>query len=110
IAKAVAGDRVIISRNKRNLGLMPNFNRCIELARGNLVHILHSDDYVEPTFYHVIADFAARYPDCAFLASRGFIVDQEEVIVGVSPRVVWIENPTRDGTPMLRTQFSMPPG
>jgi glycosyltransferase involved in cell wall biosynthesis len=111
VVRAIAGDRVTISRNPRNLGLMPNFNRCIERARGHLIQILHSDDWVAPTFYVVLGELAARHPDCAFLASRGFYVDEEEIITGVSPRAKWMEAPTRDVTPMLGPQnFFLPAG
>ncbi|HTV30234.1 MAG TPA: glycosyltransferase [Xanthobacteraceae bacterium] len=105
VVSAVAGDRITFTRNSQNLGLMRNFNRCIERAHGNLIHILHSDDYVEPTFYSVIGDLAERYPNCGFLATRVFFVDESEVIIGVTPRVKWMENPTWDVTPMLSTQY-----
>jgi glycosyltransferase involved in cell wall biosynthesis len=104
MVRALAGDRVMITRNPQNLGMIRNWNRCIERARGYLVHILHSDDYIEPTFYSVIGDLAVRHRDCAFLATRAFFVDETEVIVGVTDRIRWIENPTHDVTPMLSTQ------
>src|SRR5437764_10521408 len=100
VVRAIAGGRVGVSRNSQNLGLMRNLNRCIERARGHLVHILHSDDYVEQTFYSVIGDLAARHADCAFLASRVFDVSETGVIIGVSHRVKWMETPTRHVTPM----------
>src|SRR5207237_1950596 len=46
VVHTTTGDRVAVIRNSLNLGLMRNLNRCIERARGHLVHILHSDDYV----------------------------------------------------------------
>ncbi|MGA8728196.1 MAG: glycosyltransferase [Terracidiphilus sp.] len=110
IVRRLAGDRVTITRNPQNLGLMRNFNRCIERANGHLVYILHSDDYVEPKFYSIIGDLAARYPDCGVLASRVFFVDEAEVITGVSPRANWMENPTHDVTPMLRGLYHYCPG
>jgi glycosyltransferase involved in cell wall biosynthesis len=110
VVRAIAGDRVTITRNAENLGLMKNLNKCIERAGGHLIHILHSDDYVEPTFYSVLGDLAARYPDCAFLASRVFYVDEAEVIAGVSRRVKWMESPTRDVAAMLSTQYFECPG
>ena len=110
VVRAVAGDRVTINRNPQNLGLMRNFNRCIELSRGHLVHILHSDDYVEPAFYSVLGNLAEKHPDCAVLASRVFFVDEAEVITGVSLRANWMENPTHDVTPMLHTLYHYCPG
>ncbi len=110
VVRALVGDRVTITRNPRNLGLMANLNRCIERANGYLVHILHSDDYVEPTFYSVLGGLAERYPNCAFLASRAFFVDEEGVIAGVTSRVKCMEYPTRDVTAMLSTQYLQCPG
>src|ERR1035441_1648128 len=51
IVRRVAGHRVSFFRNPRNIGLMPNFNNCVERARGHWVHILHTDDFVYPGFY-----------------------------------------------------------
>src|ERR1019366_10494544 len=51
IVRRVAGHRVSFFRNPRNLGLMPNFNNCIERSQGQWVHILHTDDFVYPGFY-----------------------------------------------------------
>jgi glycosyltransferase involved in cell wall biosynthesis len=47
----VAGNRVAVHREPRNNGLAGNWNRCIERARGEWVHILHQDDFVLPGFY-----------------------------------------------------------
>jgi len=110
VVKTIAGDRITFTRNAQNVGLMGNFNRCIERSRGHLIQILHSDDYVEPTFYSAISNLAVRNPDCGFLASRVFVVDETEVIIEVSRRVKWMENPTHDVTPMLQTQYFLFPG
>jgi hypothetical protein len=42
VVRRVAGGRVSFSRNLRNLGLIPNFNNCVQRARGYWVHILHT--------------------------------------------------------------------
>jgi glycosyltransferase involved in cell wall biosynthesis len=51
LVKKIAGDRVAVYREEKNLGLAGIMNRCIELARGRWVHILHQDDAVQPGFY-----------------------------------------------------------
>lgn len=51
LVRKVAGDRVTVHREERNLGLAGIWNRCIERARGAWVHILHQDDLVMPGFY-----------------------------------------------------------
>jgi hypothetical protein len=51
LMRRVGRNRVSFTRNPRNLGLVPNFNNCVERSRGYWVHILHTDDYVLPGFY-----------------------------------------------------------
>lgn len=41
---------LVYFRNEKNLGMVGNWNRGIELARGKYVTILHDDDWVEPDF------------------------------------------------------------
>jgi glycosyltransferase involved in cell wall biosynthesis len=45
---AARDPRVRVVRNPRNLGLVGNWNRCIELARGEWVKFLFQDDWLEP--------------------------------------------------------------
>jgi GT2 family glycosyltransferase len=51
LVKAIAGERVQLSRTAKNLGLAGCWNACIERSRGEWVHILHQDDWVLPDFY-----------------------------------------------------------
>jgi glycosyltransferase involved in cell wall biosynthesis len=50
IVEKITDDRLRYYRNPVNLGLFGNFNRCIELSQGDYIHILHSDDYIDPEF------------------------------------------------------------
>ena len=44
-----AGDaRIRVVRNDRNLGLVGNWNRCVDLARGEWIKYLFQDDWLEP--------------------------------------------------------------
>jgi len=51
LVRKIAGDRVAIHREEKNLGLAGIWNHCIERARGKWVHILHQDDLLLPGFY-----------------------------------------------------------
>ncbi|MDD1651877.1 MAG: glycosyltransferase [Methanomicrobiales archaeon] len=53
-------------KNDRNLGLFGNFNRCIELAQGKYLHILHSDDLIPPGFTSLCVQFLEEHPAVAF--------------------------------------------
>jgi glycosyltransferase involved in cell wall biosynthesis len=41
--------RIVIVRNPENLGLVGNWNRCIELAKGEWIKFVFQDDIIEPT-------------------------------------------------------------
>jgi glycosyltransferase involved in cell wall biosynthesis len=45
---ALRDPRIRAVRNSRNIGPNPNHNRCIELADGDLIQFLHSDDRLLP--------------------------------------------------------------
>jgi len=85
LVKCIAGDRVAFSRTPANLGLAGCWNKCIERSTGEWVHILHQDDYVLPGFYDRLATAARLNPDVCLLAARSFFVDEEDVIIGVTP-------------------------
>lgn len=57
--------RIKFFKNKENLGLFGNFNRCIELAQGKYVHILHSDDFIGPEFTGTCVGFLEQHADVA---------------------------------------------
>lgn len=43
-------DRILYYRNEKNLGMTGNWNKCIELSRGEWITILHDDDMLYPNF------------------------------------------------------------
>lgn len=75
LAAAYAGRdaRVRVERNPRNLGLVANWNRCVELARGEWIKFAFQDDLLAPTCVErlVAAARAAGRPIAS--CSRDFI-------------------------------------
>ena len=61
-------DRVEYYRHRTTLGLAGNWNSCIDLARGEFVHILHQDDFIHPGFYRELRKgfFQEQYVGAAF--------------------------------------------
>lgn len=51
VVEEMGAGRVRLVRNDENLGAVATFNRCLDLSRGELVHLLHGDDEVLPGFY-----------------------------------------------------------
>lgn len=51
VVKRLGRGRVRYRPNPGHLGAIATFNRCLDLASGELVHLLHGDDMVRPGFY-----------------------------------------------------------
>ena len=76
IVDRLGGGRVEFHRAAENLGLAGNWNRCIVLARGRWVHLLHQDDLIAPGFYERLGAAAAEWPDLAAAFCRHRIIDE----------------------------------
>lgn len=79
----VAGARVSVWHQPRNVGAPVNFTTCVQQAVGHWVHILHSDDLVLPGFYAAYQERIAHDP-CMMVASRTWFVDDDEQKLGLS--------------------------
>ena len=72
--------------NPHNLGLFGNFNRCIELAQGKYVHILHSDDSIDPDFTETCVRFLEENPSVAMTFTPAlFVRDQSRTLQQTFP-------------------------
>ena len=58
-------------------GLAGNWNRCLELSRGHLIHILHQDDRVRPQFYAATAAGFASQPDVGASFTQHVFISEE---------------------------------
>lgn len=75
IAEAAPAGRVELHRAMNNQGLAANWNRCIQLSRGEVVHILHQDDWVENGFYERLLPAFAADPAIGMAFCRHAFVD-----------------------------------
>jgi glycosyltransferase involved in cell wall biosynthesis len=83
--------------NSSNLGMFGNWNRCIELARGEWVTILNDDDLLRPEFLHRCFALIRRRPETDGIVC-GKVVRDRRSKRGAAPaarpadaadRVVW---------------------
>lgn len=68
--------RIEVIVNKRNLGVVPNFNRCIELAKGELVVLLPHDDVLLPTALEVFSKALVSDSEVGLAYSSYYIIDE----------------------------------
>lgn len=55
--------RIAYVRNPRDLGIVGNFNRCLEAAETDLVVLLHADDRLMPNYCEAMLGACAGRPD-----------------------------------------------
>src|SRR5262249_22720250 len=68
-------ERVRYCRNGGTLGMVGNWNRCLDLARTELVTLLHADDELLPGYAGLMLDAADRYPNAAAFFCNARIID-----------------------------------
>ena len=76
VVEAAADPRIRYECNSTRLGLFPNMNRCIELARGEFVAIYHSDDVYEPTIVEEEVAFLEQHPEAGAVFTLDSWIDQ----------------------------------
>jgi glycosyltransferase involved in cell wall biosynthesis len=82
--------RVVV--NDQNLGLVGNWNRCVELARGEWIKFVFQDDLIAPTCLEKM--LAASEPDAAIIACRrDFVFDED---TPEETRGYYLEHPSPD--------------
>ncbi|WAC56752.1 glycosyltransferase [Gordonia sp. SL306] len=64
--------RIRLVRNERNIGLVGNHNRCVELARGSVMQFVHGDDWLLPNCLELLLPF----------------FDDPDVVLAFAPRIV----------------------
>jgi glycosyltransferase involved in cell wall biosynthesis len=61
---------VEVHRRENNGGLAACWNACIERARGRLIHILHQDDMVRPTFHLRMMQMNGQFESAGMIFCR----------------------------------------
>ncbi|MCQ9372928.1 glycosyltransferase [Methyloversatilis sp. XJ19-13] len=73
---AVGDDRVRVLRNERNLGLVGNWNCCIENARGEWIKFVFQDDLLDSHCLHELLSLAERTKREVVFCSREFLFEE----------------------------------
>jgi len=79
--------RVEIHQNPGNLGMVGNFNACLRLARGELIHLLHADDFIQPGFYAAIEARMRQHPEAEICAARVLTIDADGELEYITNRI-----------------------
>ena len=77
LVKEIGQGRVSFYRNPQNLGLLANWDACIQRSRGQWVHLLHQDDLVLPGFYEQLQKGIESEPSVGAAFSRFTYFDED---------------------------------
>ena len=83
VIRRVGAGRVAFHAEPQNQGLANTWNRCVERACGNWVHILHQDDLVLPGFYERLRE-GAEQSDAGAIFCRYAVANSKGHWVGIS--------------------------
>lgn len=76
IVRSFSDSRITYARNDKNLGLVGNANRCLELANGKYVYILHHDDVMLPENLELKVRLLDENPKVGLVHSDVLLFDQ----------------------------------
>lgn len=77
IVERIGKDRVRWTQNETNIGMINNFNRCIEIAQGDYIHILNADDLVKEGYYDKFTDLFQAYPNVGLISCTSEVIDDD---------------------------------
>jgi glycosyltransferase involved in cell wall biosynthesis len=80
--KGFCDHRIHFERNQRTLGIPGNWNRCLELARGEFVVIFHQDDYMRPSNLILKSAQLDKHPEVGFIYSNIRRIDNMGRMIG----------------------------
>ncbi|MFZ5593836.1 MAG: glycosyltransferase family 2 protein [Pseudomonadota bacterium] len=72
---AIRDNRIRLIKNEQNLGLVGNWNRCIELAQGEWIKFVFQDDLIAPTCLEKMLSAATAQEKPIVFCRREFIFD-----------------------------------
>ena len=67
VQKYLADERVTYYKNEKNLGVVGNWNRCLELATGEYIKFVCADDKIHPQMLEKYVPIMDKYPNVSLI-------------------------------------------
>jgi glycosyltransferase involved in cell wall biosynthesis len=84
VVAEVGKGRVGFYQQPQNVKHVKNFQTALQRAKGEIIHLLHGDDFVLPGFYLKTLEMYDSNPMIGACYSRHFFVDEYDNITGIS--------------------------
>lgn len=102
-ALAAEDERVKLYRNEQNLGMVGNWNHCIELCKGEFIKLICADDMIEPNAIEEEARAMQEHPTVNLVESDTRLVDINGKTTGAFKR--YPKNGLVDGKKVARASL-----
>lgn len=79
LVKSYKINHLLYYKNEENIGMIGNWNRCIELARGKWLTFLHDDDLLAPNYLKKMSMVLYANPTISLLAPSAYIGKDSKV-------------------------------
>lgn len=91
--------RIKYFRNEHDMGMVGNWNRCLQLATGEYVAFLHDDDIWLPNFLERMVEVLNTHHDVSYVHCSCRLMDMEGAVFDIHK--VWQEDWLRPGAEAL---------
>lgn len=77
VVREIGRGRVEFHRQPQNVGMTKNYETCLKLSRGHLIHQLHGDDYVKQGFYEKLQKAFEQHPQIGAAFCQTVFIDAQ---------------------------------
>ncbi len=92
VVSEFSDSRIRYFRNPENLGLYPNFNKCIELSSGEYVAIYHNHDRYAKTIVEESVKILDNYPNVGFVHTGTSLYFQAKQTINMVRKLPVVSN------------------
>ena len=82
VIKSFSDPRIRFYKNDGNIGGIRNWNRCLSLARGEYITLLHADDKITPNSIEKRVEILDRNPNVGLVHSSCIYIDGKGAVTG----------------------------
>jgi glycosyltransferase involved in cell wall biosynthesis len=92
-----------------NVGVANNFNTCLSIAKGDFIHILHGDDYIDSNFYELMFHKIHQNPNIGLYFCQTQVESEVEQPLWISQKIEGFTFPSRDISSLVYSNHILTP-
>jgi glycosyltransferase involved in cell wall biosynthesis len=85
LVNQIGKGRIRYVRQPQNVGSLKNFETCLNLSRGHLIHLLHGDDYIKQGYYQKMTALFTAFPEAGAACCNIIYVDDQDNFICCEP-------------------------